>query len=247
MRSAACAERRVFDDGVELVVDRDAERVEVGRADAHPPPVDDARLGVHHLALPLPDAHAVREQTAIVASRQQRYPRMVVAARQQDADVDAIARRAVQRLDLGGRRREVRRRDPDRTIAPKSPGSAARARRAGATARLRRCRRAPACRSPDRGARRAPGGEESDAIRGVPVPMARRHMWSNACIMSCAAGPSTLTAVSRQRERWSLCTPVVHSRPTPTPPGDADAAVDDEQLAVVARHEPEPRRECPAG
>src|SRR5690348_14398541 len=30
------AERGVFDDGVELVVDRDAERIEVGRSDADP-------------------------------------------------------------------------------------------------------------------------------------------------------------------------------------------------------------------
>src|SRR4051812_4622933 len=35
-------DRRVFDDGVELVVDRDTEQVEIGRADAEPAAVHDA-------------------------------------------------------------------------------------------------------------------------------------------------------------------------------------------------------------
>src|SRR5689334_4154622 len=68
------AERRVFDHGVELEVDRDAERVEVGRADAHPAAVHHAGLGVHHLALPFPDANAVREQAAVVTAREERHP-----------------------------------------------------------------------------------------------------------------------------------------------------------------------------
>ena len=67
---------------------------------------------------------------------------------------------------------------------------------------------------------------------------------SNACTMSCAAGPSIFTAVSRQRERCIFCTPVVHSRPTPTPPVMPIAVVDDEQLSVIARNEPEPAAEA---
>src|SRR5262245_8953446 len=74
------AEGFVFDDGVELVVDRHAEWVEVSRSDAHPAAVDDARFRVHHLALPFPDANAVREQSPIISTRDQRHPRMIVAA-----------------------------------------------------------------------------------------------------------------------------------------------------------------------
>src|ERR1041385_9419141 len=76
---ALFAQRRVFDHGVELVVHGDAARVEVGRPHAHPAPVDDTPLRVHHLAVPLPDPHPVREQTAVVAAREQPDPRLLLA------------------------------------------------------------------------------------------------------------------------------------------------------------------------
>src|SRR2546423_1129373 len=105
------ADLGVLDQRVELVVDRHAQHVEVRRADAHPATVHDARLGVHHFALPLPHAHAVHQQSAVIAPRQQRDPRMVVAAGHEDADVDTVARGAGERFDLGPGRNEVRARD----------------------------------------------------------------------------------------------------------------------------------------
>src|SRR5215472_15719261 len=41
---------------------------------------------------------------------------MIDAARHEDADVDAVSRRAVERLDFRRGWREVRRRDPDRSL-----------------------------------------------------------------------------------------------------------------------------------
>src|SRR5262245_33052911 len=69
------AQHAVFDHGVELEVDPDPERVEVGGADAHPTTIDDAGLGVHHFPLPFPDAHAVSEQPPIESARDHRDPR----------------------------------------------------------------------------------------------------------------------------------------------------------------------------
>ena len=103
----------ILDERVEFVVDGDAEHVEVGRSHPHPAPVHDARLGVHHLALPFPDSDAVGEQPAIIAPREQGDPGMVVAARHEHADVDAVARRPRECLDLGPGGREVGARDPD--------------------------------------------------------------------------------------------------------------------------------------
>src|SRR6185369_932314 len=54
-RLGLTAERPVFDDCVKLEVDGNAERVVVGRANASPSAIHDARLRVHHLAAPLPD------------------------------------------------------------------------------------------------------------------------------------------------------------------------------------------------
>src|ERR1700750_1098094 len=48
------AEGGIFDHRIELVVDRDAQGIEIGRAYTHPASVDDARLRVHHLTLPFP-------------------------------------------------------------------------------------------------------------------------------------------------------------------------------------------------
>jgi osmotically-inducible protein OsmY len=88
------AERAVLDERVELVVDREAERVEVRRADAHEVAVEDARLCVHHRARPLPDAHAAGEERGVVAAREPEHPRVVVATRHEQPHVDAVARRA---------------------------------------------------------------------------------------------------------------------------------------------------------
>src|ERR1041384_3278869 len=71
-------ERSVFDDRIELVVDRHAEWIEVRRSDADPASVDHTRLGVHHFALPFPDAHAVGEQAPVESPRHERHPRMIV-------------------------------------------------------------------------------------------------------------------------------------------------------------------------
>src|SRR5690348_11239670 len=74
-------QRAILDHGIELVVDRDAERVEVGGSDTHPVAVDDARLRVHHHTLPLPDPHAVLQQPPVHAAREPSHPGMVVLAR----------------------------------------------------------------------------------------------------------------------------------------------------------------------
>src|SRR5437762_9592913 len=61
----------IFDHRIQLVIDRDTKRIEIGRADADPASVDHAGLGVHHLALPLPKSHAIREESPVIPSGEQ--------------------------------------------------------------------------------------------------------------------------------------------------------------------------------
>ena len=87
------------------------------------------------------------------------------------------------------------------------------------------------------------------AMRAAALVARRRDATCGRTPAPCRARPAlrSCTAVSRQRERCVFSTPVVHSRPTPTPPVMPTRRVDDEQLAVVARHEAEPARETRAG
>ena len=168
---------------------------------------------------------------------------MVVAARHENAHVDAVARRAVERFDLRRRRREVRRRDPDRALGRdrldlQRARDAQPQRLALDDADERRRRASAGSRCAPRAARRR---KRCEPRRSRPLRRAR-HMCRTPATMSRAAGPSMRTAVSRQRDAVAL----VHAgRPFAADAdaaGDADRSVDDEQLAVIARDEPEPAR-----
>src|SRR6185312_14947931 len=233
------AEAGVLDHGVELVVDRDAERIEIGRADAHPAPVDDARLGVHHLAAPLPDAHAVGKQPAVVAAREQRHPRVIVAARHEDAHIDAVSGRTVQRLDFGPGRREVRRGDPDRP--PRRDRLDLKRARDAELERLAFDdadeRRLVSRRIEVRAARRP----AQKAVRPAPLLLVHPPPHVIECLRHVArrlafdlhGGVAPPRAMLLENAGRPLAADADAAR-------DTDNAVDDEQLAVIPRHRAEP-------
>ena len=170
---------------------------------------------------------------------------MIVAARHENANVDAVARRAVQRFDLGRRRREVRRRDPDRAAR-------------GDGLDLQRARDAKSKRLAFDDA-----DERRHVRRGIEMRAARRPSKKpvrSATLVAVAAPPHVVERLDHVVRGGPLD---LHGGVAPTramlllhagrpfasdadAAGDADRPVDDEQLAVIARNESEPRVEARA-
>ena len=91
---------RIGDHGVQLVIDGDAQRIEVRGPHTHEPPIHHARLRVHHHPPPLPDSHAIVQQPPVDEVGEPAHPRMVVLARHQDTNVDAVERCSSERFEL---------------------------------------------------------------------------------------------------------------------------------------------------
>jgi hypothetical protein len=98
---------RIDDQQVQLVVAAHRQRIEVARPDQAHHAVHDRGLGVHHDALPLPDADAGSEQPAVAAARRRPGGRVIVAARQQHAHLDAASGGRLEGLEHASRSDQV--------------------------------------------------------------------------------------------------------------------------------------------
>jgi hypothetical protein len=106
--------RAVVDDGADLFERAESQRIEVHRADEGEPFVDDHGLGVHHRGLVLEDARALlRERTVQALLRSERGLRITLRARDQDADIDAAGGFRFEQRQQRARRDEVGVGDPD--------------------------------------------------------------------------------------------------------------------------------------
>ena len=108
-RTACCVEAAVAHDHVGLEVERQAQRVEVARADGAPLVVHQRHLAVQRPLAVFVDAHAGVQQVVVQHAGRRLDDRHVGLALQDQAHVDAAPRRAAQLADAAGSRERSRR------------------------------------------------------------------------------------------------------------------------------------------
>ena len=233
-----CANAAVLDRDVELVVAHPAREVEVGRADARPEAVGD-RASSRAASCRSTRTRARRRRAAAVAgARHRRQRRDVARARHQQAHVDAVARGRGERLHIRAGADEIRVGEPqvasrdrrDRQVEP-----------IGAR---------PVGHARDHAQRDVAGLGDLRADRrgssGSSVSPATSQTCANARCSSATAGPSTSMPVSRHGSSrcFGIAEPLLADAQARH---EADAAVDGDRLAVVAREPRERAREAAAG